>query len=125
MSLGAEKWQEWVVEGEEALQVLKAAWDKGMPSAKLHFQIRAFQLINDTGISIWDTANMYSNGLSEEIIGKAVKTFNIPRHKLVLITKCFQAVSDEISLIDAKYLEMRNTKDYINQWGKYRYKIIK
>jgi aryl-alcohol dehydrogenase-like predicted oxidoreductase len=30
MSLGSQKWQDWVVEGEEALQVLNAAWDKGM-----------------------------------------------------------------------------------------------
>jgi aryl-alcohol dehydrogenase-like predicted oxidoreductase len=60
---------------------------------------------------------MYSNGLSEEVIGKAIKTFDIPRHKLVLMTKCFHAVGEEISLIDAKYPEMRNTKDYINQYG--------
>ena len=39
MSLGSQKWQDWVVEGEEALQVLKAAWDKGILFARLHFQV--------------------------------------------------------------------------------------
>ena len=60
---------------------------------------------------------MSSNGLSEEVIGKAIKTYDIPCHNLVLMTKCFHAVGEEISLIDAKYPEMRNTKDYINQYG--------
>jgi len=39
MSLGSQKWQDWVVEGEEALQVLKSAWDKGMVFAQLHFLV--------------------------------------------------------------------------------------
>ena len=39
MSLGSQKCQDWVVEGEEALQVLKAAWDKGILFARLHFQV--------------------------------------------------------------------------------------
>ena len=39
MSLGSQKWQDWVVEGEEALQVLKSAWDKGMVFAQLHFPV--------------------------------------------------------------------------------------
>jgi hypothetical protein len=39
MSLGYQKLQDWVVEGEEALQVLKAAWDKGVLFARLNFQV--------------------------------------------------------------------------------------
>jgi aryl-alcohol dehydrogenase-like predicted oxidoreductase len=76
-------------------------------------------LKKDIGLNIWDTANTYSNRLSEKFIGKAIKTFDIPRHKLVLMTKCFHAVGEEINFIDAEYPEMRNTKDYINQYGKY------
>jgi aryl-alcohol dehydrogenase-like predicted oxidoreductase len=37
----------------QALPLLKAAWEKG--------------------ITTWDTANLYSNGESERIIGKALK----------------------------------------------------
>lgn len=50
MSLGHRDWQPWVVEEEAALNILKAAYDRG--------------------INTWNTANVYSNGISEEIIGK-------------------------------------------------------
>ena len=32
---------------------------------------------------------MYSNGLSEVILGKAIKKFNLPREELVIMTKVF------------------------------------
>lgn len=38
---------------------------------------------------------MYSNGASEEIIGKALKKFDIPRQKVVILTKCFAAVGED------------------------------
>ena len=46
-----------------SLQVLKAAYD--------------------LGINTWDTANTYSNGESERIVGKAIREFKIPRDKLL------------------------------------------
>ena len=33
-------------------------------------------------------SDLYSNGRSEEIIGKALSTYNIPRENVVLMTKC-------------------------------------
>ena len=33
---------------------------------------------------------MYSNGLSEIILGKAIKKFNLPREELVIMTKVFR-----------------------------------
>ena len=30
MSIGSSKWQPWVIEEEEALPLLKAAWDRGL-----------------------------------------------------------------------------------------------
>lgn len=39
------------------------------------------------GINTWDTANVYSNGDSERIVGKAIKKFKIPRDELVILTK--------------------------------------
>lgn len=48
------------------------------------------------GINTWDTANMYSNGASEEIVGKALKKYDIPRHKVVIMTKCFWATSEDM-----------------------------
>jgi len=40
-------------------------------------------------------ASIYSNGVSEEIIGKTLKKYNIPGHKAVILSKCFAYVGDE------------------------------
>lgn len=42
-----------------------------------------------------DQADVYSHGQSEEILGKALKKYNIPRNRVVLLTKCFFGVDDE------------------------------
>ena len=61
---------------------------------------------------------MYSNGVSEEIIGKAIKKYEIPRHKLVILTKCNGAVGEEPGVRGFFYpAEMRKSKDYVNQFG--------
>lgn len=99
MSLGTSKWQPWVLDEEPSIEILKAAYDRG--------------------INTWDTANMYSNGISEEVIGKTIRRFNIPREKLVLMTKCFTYVSDEPSTQPFAMLQQgARTKDYVNQGGK-------
>lgn len=38
---------------------------------------------------------MYSNGRSEEIIGKAIKQYKIPRNKIVILSKCYFGVADD------------------------------
>lgn len=38
---------------------------------------------------------MYSHGKSEEVVGKALKKYNIPRNRVVILTKCFFGVDDE------------------------------
>lgn len=98
MSFGSKEWMPWALEEEEALLILKAAYDRG--------------------INTWDTADMYSNGISEQIIGKAIKKFNIPREKLVLLTKCYVHVGEEPGLFGAPFGEQMNqTKDYVNRGG--------
>lgn len=42
----------------------------------------------DLGINFFDTANTYSNGTSEEYVGRAIKK-NIAREKIVLATKVY------------------------------------
>jgi aryl-alcohol dehydrogenase-like predicted oxidoreductase len=82
----------------QALPLLKAAYDRGL--------------------NTWDTANVYSNGVSEEIIGKAIKKYNIPRHKLVLLSKCWGTVGEEPSIRAFFYQDkIRQSKDYVNQSG--------
>lgn len=75
MSYGSSTWQEWVLNEEDALPLLKHAYD--------------------LGINTWDTANVYSNGRSEEIIGKAIKQYKIPRSSLVILSKTYFGVSLE------------------------------
>ncbi|MEQ9440626.1 MAG: aldo/keto reductase [Cyclobacteriaceae bacterium] len=41
----------------------------------------------DAGINFIDTANVYSEGLSEEMTGKAIRNLGLNRHDLVLATK--------------------------------------
>ncbi|TFK59801.1 Aldo/keto reductase [Pluteus cervinus] len=54
MTFGSAAWGgPWILEEEKAFELLKAAWDNG--------------------INTIDTANMYSNGVSESIVGNFVK----------------------------------------------------
>ncbi|KAK2042738.1 aldo-keto reductase [Colletotrichum somersetense] len=106
MSLGSSEWQKWVLDEEESCEILKAAYDRG--------------------INTWDTANMYSNGVSEKVIGKAIKKYSIPREKLVLMTKCAMPVADDISMFAPMYArQMGQSKDYVNQGGLSRKTIFK
>ena len=43
----------------------------------------------DAGVNFIDTADVYSNGLSEEITGQAIKNIGIARHDVVVATKAF------------------------------------
>lgn len=98
MSFGSSTMAPWVLDERPALEVLKAAYD--------------------IGINTWDTANTYCNGLSEEIIGKAINQFNIPRQKLVLMTKCATPVGEEPDVIGTAWGPKLNpSKDYVNQGG--------
>ena len=96
----------WVIEEDEALPLLKAAYDRGL--------------------NTWDTANVYSNGVSEEIVGKAIKKYNIPRSKLVILTKCYGTVGEEPGIRGILYgQDIKKSKDYVNQGGLSRGSIIK
>jgi aryl-alcohol dehydrogenase-like predicted oxidoreductase len=43
----------------------------------------------ELGINFFDTANVYSNGRSEEIVGKALRDFAASRDEVVIATKVF------------------------------------
>ncbi|KAG8849849.1 hypothetical protein FRB96_000594 [Tulasnella sp. 330] len=97
MSFGSSEWQEWVINEDKALPLLKAAWDRG--------------------VTTFDTANVYSNGRSEEILAKFMKMNNIPREKVVIFTKCHFPVGEAPNLYMSKHPELINTRDYVNQSG--------
>jgi aryl-alcohol dehydrogenase (NADP+) len=75
MTYGAKKWREWVLEEEESKP----------------FYRRAIE----AGINFFDTADVYSLGVSEEITGRAMKEFGPSRDKLVIATKVFNAMGDD------------------------------
>ncbi|CAL1697806.1 unnamed protein product [Somion occarium] len=76
MQYGHKGWQEWVIDDEEeAAKHIRYAYDAGIQS--------------------FDTANVYSNGYSEVILGKAIKKLNLPREELVIMTKLFGAVAPD------------------------------
>ncbi|KAG6915928.1 hypothetical protein DXG01_009258 [Tephrocybe rancida] len=71
----------------------------------------------DLGINTIDTANVYSNGESERIIGKWIHESKIPRERLIIATKCFGIVGHTPGLRTALLPDLRNQVDYVNQSG--------
>jgi aryl-alcohol dehydrogenase-like predicted oxidoreductase len=75
MTYGSKSWREWVLEEEESLPFIQ----------------RALEL----GINFFDTADVYSLGRSEEILGTALKKFGPDREKLVIATKLFNPMGED------------------------------
>ncbi|KAH8705278.1 aldo-keto reductase [Talaromyces proteolyticus] len=99
MSFGHKDWREWVEDDEEEVgKLLKGAYDRGL--------------------NTWDTANVYSGGVSEEMIGRAIKKYEIPRHKIIIMTKCYFPSGEQPAVNYLKYPELfPRHKDYVNQYG--------
>lgn len=68
MTYGTSKWRDWVLDEQDARPFFK----------------RAIEL----GINFFDTADMYSMGMSEEVTGRALKDF-ARRDEVVVATKVF------------------------------------
>jgi aryl-alcohol dehydrogenase (NADP+) len=68
MTYGSSKWRPWVLNENESLPFIK----------------RALEL----GVNFFDTSNMYSRGVSEEILGRAIADFT-NRESVVIATKVF------------------------------------
>lgn len=63
------------------------------------------------GINTWDTADVYGQGTSEQIVGKAIKEYQIPRSRLVILTKCFFGVDPEVVKTGDTDVLMSSTND--------------
>jgi len=97
MSFGSSKWSPWVLDEEASLEVIKAAWD--------------------LGINTIDTANLYSNGESERVVAKFIKKYQIPRHQIVIASKCFGLVADDPTVHTYITYGLREQPRYVNQSG--------
>ncbi|WP_276282423.1 aldo/keto reductase [Halorussus caseinilyticus] len=72
MSFGSSDWRPWVLDPEEGEEILERAID--------------------LGINFFDTANMYSNGESERVLGDALEG---RRDESVVATKCYFQMDDD------------------------------
>lgn len=73
MSYGSSQWRDWVLDED----------------ASRHFIRRALEL----GINFFDTADMYSLGISEEVTGRALRDF-AQRDEVVIATKVFYPMGE-------------------------------
>jgi len=74
MSYGDPAWRDWVLDEAAALPFFKQAFD--------------------AGINFFDTADMYSRGASEDVLGHALKTLGVRRETVVIATKLFNPMGD-------------------------------
>lgn len=97
MTYGNPGWEgsPWVLDEAQSLPLIKKAYDMG--------------------INTFDTANTYSNGQSEEIIGKALATYSIPRSRVVIMTKIYYPVLEDQP--DARPNPATNDGPLVNQMG--------
>jgi len=75
MTYGSMRWREWVLDEEESRPFIR----------------RALEL----GINFFDTADMYSLGASEEVLGRALRDFAPSRETIVIATKVFNPMGDD------------------------------
>ena len=69
MTYGAPSWRDWVLDEEASRPFLKRALE--------------------AGVNFFDTADMYSLGASEEVLGRAIRDFADSRESVVLATKVY------------------------------------
>jgi aryl-alcohol dehydrogenase-like predicted oxidoreductase len=107
--------QPWILDEERSIEILKAAWD--------------------LGINTFDTANVYSDGESEGLVARFIKKvsisdacsrimslplryqYNIPRHQIVIATKCWGVVADDPATLTMRRLGLDKLPQYVNQSG--------
>jgi aryl-alcohol dehydrogenase (NADP+) len=73
MTYGTPEWRDWILPEEASRPFIKRALEHG--------------------INFFDTADMYSQGVSEEVLGRALKDF-APRDQVVIATKVFYPMGD-------------------------------
>lgn len=62
-------------------------------------------------------ADVYSHGKSEEIIGKALQKYNIPRSRVVILTKCFFGVDEEGKNPPIAAVSTNDGSEWVNRIG--------
>ncbi|KAH9080345.1 Aldo/keto reductase [Lactarius deliciosus] len=102
MSYGNPEWRKWVLGEAEGIEQIKFAYENG--------------------IQTFDTADVYSNGLSEVILGKAIKQLNLPREEIVVMTKLHHVVARSPG--EQLFSDNVDNLGYVNQYGQSRKHIF-
>jgi aryl-alcohol dehydrogenase (NADP+) len=84
MTYGSPKWRDWVLEEEASRPFIKRALE--------------------AGINFFDTADIYSQGASEEVVGRALRDFCPAREDYVLATKVFFPVDGRNGGLSRKHI---------------------
>ncbi|KAJ7327975.1 Aldo/keto reductase [Mycena albidolilacea] len=105
MSYGSSKWRPWTLNEEESIEHIKYAYE--------------------AGIQTFDTANMYSNGMGEIVLGNAIKKLQLPREEIVVMTKVRHPVGKtlDVNSLDL-FLAGPENMGYVNQFGLSRKHIL-
>jgi aryl-alcohol dehydrogenase (NADP+) len=109
MSYGTPEWRDWILPEKKSRPFIKKALE--------------------AGINFFDTADMYSLGVSEEVVGRALKDF-AQRHEVIIATKTYwpvgphpndkglsrkhimDAVDASLRRLDTDYIDLY----YIHRW---------
>ncbi len=75
MTYGSSKWRPWILDEEASRPFYKSALE--------------------AGINFFDTADMYSGGESERVLGRAMKEIGPGRDRVVIATKVFFPLGDD------------------------------
>lgn len=65
----------------------------------------------DAGINFFDTANVYSYGLSEQLLGQSIKSLGFNRNELVIATKVRGRMSKDVNAIGLSRFHIFNSVD--------------
>lgn len=108
MSFGKKsEYGDWVLEDEDkVMELLKECYDSGL---------RTF-----------DTADVYSNGASEILLGKFLRKYKIPRYSVVILSKCFFPTYSDIPGFAAEATASKdpNNPKFVNAQGLSRKHIL-
>src|SRR6478736_947453 len=69
MTYGSPAWRPWVLDEAASRPFFRRAWE--------------------AGVNFFDTADMYSDGASEEVLGRALRDLAVPREQVVVATKVY------------------------------------
>ncbi|KAF4620712.1 hypothetical protein D9613_000835 [Agrocybe pediades] len=98
MQYGSPEWQKWVIGDEEEV-------------------VKHVKFAYEAGIQTFDTADVYSNGLSEILLGKAIKKLGLPRDEIVVMTKLYNTVARDFGTNMITLGKDPDTLGYVNQRG--------